>query len=100
MQDRSMPMAQCVVIHFSNGLMRMNHDHFSMLNLNDGYHIPQLGLGAWQASPAQIVSAVREALPAGYRYINAKVICENEEGVGSSIRKSGAASSEIIEYFI
>lgn len=66
-----------------------------VLDLNDGNHIPQLGLGVWQASPEQTVSAVREALFAGYRHIDTAAIYENEEGVGVGIRESGVTRNEI-----
>ncbi|WP_194524052.1 aldo/keto reductase [Klebsiella pneumoniae] len=66
-----------------------------VLDLNDGNHIPQLGLGVWQANPEQTVSAVREALLTGYRHIDTAAIYENEEGVGAGIRQSGVARNEI-----
>lgn len=66
-----------------------------VLDLNDGHRIPQLGLGVWQASPEQTVSAVREALLAGYRHIDTAAIYENEEGVGAGIRESGVSRDQI-----
>lgn len=65
----------------------MHHE----LILNDGRSIPQLGLGVWQASPQDTVTAVREALQAGYRHVDTASIYGNEESVGAGFRESGVS---------
>src|ERR1700754_1756175 len=65
----------------------MHHE----LILNDGHSIPQLGLGVWQASPQDTVTAVREALLAGYRHVDTASIYGNEEAVGAGLRESGVS---------
>jgi diketogulonate reductase-like aldo/keto reductase len=59
------------------------------LTLADGHTIPVLGLGVWQTpdGPA-CVDAVRWALEAGYRHIDAAQGYRNEESVGRGLRDS------------
>lgn len=66
-----------------------------LLAFSDGQQIPQLGLGVWQASTEQTVSAVREALLAGYRHIDTAAIYGNEEGVGAGLRESCVPRNEV-----
>ncbi len=62
----------------------------SKIALNDGYKIPQLGLGVWQTrAGATCEAAVLAALEAGYRLIDTAAMYGNEESVGAAIRKSG-----------
>lgn len=63
--------------------------------LNDGYSIPQLGLGTWPLDDEQVATAVVQALEAGYRHIDTAVKYGNEEGVGNGIRAGGVDRSEI-----
>jgi len=65
------------------------------VTLNDGYIIPQLGLGVWQIPADGAASVVREALLSGYRSIDTAAIYGNEEGVGSGIAESGIARAEL-----
>ena len=60
------------------------------LTLNDGHHIPQLGLGVWQTrAGATCEAAVLAALEAGYRHFDTAAMYGNEESVGAAIRMSG-----------
>lgn len=63
--------------------------------LNDGSHIPSIGLGVWQATPDEAADAVAEALRAGYRHIDTASIYENEEGVGSGLRKAKVSRGDV-----
>lgn len=65
------------------------------LAFNDGKHIPQLGLGVWQASDADARTAVREALTAGYRHVDTAAIYENESGVGLGLLDAGLPRAEV-----
>ncbi len=38
--------------------------------MNDGFEIPQFGLGTYQMTGAEAYSATRTALDAGYRHID------------------------------
>lgn len=42
--------------------------HFTLSN---GKKIPSVGLGTWQSPPGQVRDAVKAALEAGYRHIDA-----------------------------
>lgn len=63
--------------------------------LNTGAAVPALGLGVWQATGGQEVTAVQHALTHGYRYVDTAAIYKNEEGVGRGIRQSGIARDEL-----
>lgn len=58
------------------------------IKLNDGYLMPQLGLGVWQASIEEAASAVTQALAVGYRSIDTAAIYKNEEGVGAALQST------------
>lgn len=64
--------------------------------LHNGIRMPWLGLGVWKMdNDAQVVSAVRTALDAGYRSIDTAAIYRNEAGVGQAIREGGVPRSEL-----
>ena len=56
------------------------------IKLNNGVEMPQLGYGVFQVSPVEAERCVADALSVGYRMIDTD---QNEEGVGTAIRKSG-----------
>jgi 2,5-diketo-D-gluconate reductase A len=66
-----------------------------VIELNDGYRIPQIGLGTWPLDDQQVAAAVVDALEAGYRHIDTAVKYGNEKGVGNGIRSSGLDRSEV-----
>jgi diketogulonate reductase-like aldo/keto reductase len=64
--------------------------------LNDGNHIPLLGLGVWQtADGPECVNAVRWALELGYRHIDTAQAYGNEESVGTALLASGVARDDV-----
>jgi len=65
------------------------------LILNNGFSIPRIGLGTWQAHHSQCREAVSFALNHGYRHIDGARIYENEAEVGSGIKDSGVKREEI-----
>jgi diketogulonate reductase-like aldo/keto reductase len=66
------------------------------IKLNDGYFIPQLGLGVWQIrAGGACEAAVLAALEAGYRHIDTAAFYGNEESVGAAIRKSGLPREQV-----
>ena len=66
------------------------------ITLNNALNIPQLGLGVFQAPNGEgTINAVKWALEAGYRHIDAAKDYGNEKSVGVGIRESGIARSEI-----
>ena len=66
-----------------------------VIELNDGYRIPQIGLGTWPLDDQQVAAAVVDAVEAGYRHIDTAVKYGNEKGVGNGIRASGLDRSEV-----
>jgi 2,5-diketo-D-gluconate reductase A len=69
----------------------MNH-----VILNNGVKMPLLGFGVFQvADLAECERAVEDALGVGYRLIDTASSYQNEEAVGSAIRKSGLARDEL-----
>src|SRR5688572_19665932 len=65
------------------------------ITLNDGWSIPQLGLGVWQVDPAITAEVVGWAIQAGYRSIDTAEGYGNEEGVGEAIRAASVAREEL-----
>jgi 2,5-diketo-D-gluconate reductase A len=63
--------------------------------LNDGHSIPQLGLGTWPLSDAEVAIVVPTAIELGYRHIDTAVKYGNEVGVGEGIRRSGIDRDEL-----
>ncbi|KAJ5884787.1 hypothetical protein N7495_009297 [Penicillium taxi] len=72
----------------------MSFQNRKTFKLNNGAHIPAIGLGTWQDEEAQ-EAAVFAALKAGYRHIDTARCYGTEEAVGEAIRKSGVPRSEI-----
>lgn len=66
-----------------------------LIKLNDGYSIPQVGLGTWPLDDDQAATAVVQAVEAGYRHIDTAVKYGNERGVGNGIRASGVDRGEL-----
>lgn len=68
----------------------------SMITLNDGIAMPQLGLGVWKAADGdEVVNAVQTALESGYRMIDTAMVYQNERGVGEGIRAAGLNRDDI-----
>nr|XP_019965221.1 PREDICTED: aldose reductase-like [Paralichthys olivaceus] len=59
------------------------------LELNDGSHMPVLGLGTWKSShlpPTSVQGAVEAAIAAGYRHIDTAFMYNNEVDIGKALR--------------
>jgi diketogulonate reductase-like aldo/keto reductase len=55
-----------------------------------------VGFGTWQTPDGEVaVSAVKEALAAGYRHIDTAAAYENEESVGRAVRESGISRKDV-----
>jgi 2,5-diketo-D-gluconate reductase A len=67
----------------------------SVLPLNDGTHIPRIGLGTWPMNDAEAQVAVSVALQIGYRLIDTASGYGNELGVGRGIRASGVPREQV-----
>lgn len=63
--------------------------------LNDGYKIPILGLGTWQARGRDCQHAVEFALRHGYDHIDTAQGYDNEEEVGKGWKASGRSRADI-----
>lgn len=62
---------------------------------NPGKAFPIIGFGTWQAAPNVVAEAVKTALQAGYRHIDAAAIYRNEAEVGRGIKDSGVNRDDI-----
>ena len=58
------------------------------LTLNDGYTIPQLGLGVWLIDDDTVASPVLHAIRTGYRHIDTAQAYGNEAGVGRGVAQA------------
>ncbi|MEZ4863926.1 MAG: aldo/keto reductase [Caldilineaceae bacterium] len=65
------------------------------LPLNDGYAIPQIGLGTASLNDEAIAPVLVTALEVGYRHIDTAYRYGNQRGVGKGIRDSGVAREEL-----
>jgi diketogulonate reductase-like aldo/keto reductase len=73
--------------------MELNID--SRIELNNGIHIPIIGLGTWMLNGKSAYDAVSWALKLGYRLIDTATIYRNEREVGESIHESGISREDI-----
>lgn len=58
------------------------------IKLNDGNMIPQVGLGTFRGSDAEMNCAVKAALKAGYRHFDCAWLYQNEKSVGQAIKEA------------
>lgn len=65
------------------------------ITLNNGVVMPQIGYGVYQVSPAECERCVSDALKVGYRMIDTAQAYNNEEGVGTAVKKSGIAREDL-----
>ncbi len=66
------------------------------ITLKNGYTIPCLGFGTWQAPDGNTAAAaVKTAIELGYRHIDTAAVYRNEEGVGQGIKDSGVSREEL-----
>ena len=65
------------------------------MKLNNGYDIPQLGVGTWTLRGETAIANVCQALKAGFRHIDTAQMYENEAEVGQGIAESGVPRNEI-----
>ena len=57
-------------------------DITATLALNNGVHIPVLGLGTWLSEPGEVKVAVEFALKQGYKHVDCAAIYFNEKVQG------------------
>lgn len=69
--------------------------HSTVIKLQDGNVMPQLGLGVWQASNDEVQIAIEKALEVGYRSIDTAAAYKNEDGVGDALKKAGLPREEL-----
>ncbi|WP_342323565.1 2,5-didehydrogluconate reductase DkgA [Kosakonia sp. BYX6] len=67
----------------------------TVIKLSDGNLMPQLGLGVWQASNEEVVTAIHKALEVGYRSIDTAAAYKNEDGVGKALAGAGVPREEL-----
>lgn len=65
------------------------------LEMNDGYEIPQLGLGVYKVPDDEAAEVVRSAIELGYRHIDTAKLYFNEIGVGRGVRDSGLPREDV-----
>lgn len=66
-----------------------------MIQLNNGYSIPQIGVGTWTLRDQIATENVRLALQRGFRHVDTAQGYDNEAEVGLGIQQSGVAREEI-----
>ena len=63
--------------------------------LNDGNTLPAIGFGTYPLKGEEGVTAIVQAIEAGYRLLDTAVNYENETEVGEAIRRSGIPRNEV-----
>ncbi|XP_076318500.1 aldo-keto reductase family 1 member A1-like isoform X7 [Tachypleus tridentatus] len=57
------------------------------VKLNNGAHMPIIGLGTWQAKAGELEAAVETAIEYGYRHIDTAWAYMNEKDIGNALKK-------------
>ncbi|WP_236045273.1 MULTISPECIES: aldo/keto reductase [Pseudooceanicola] len=65
------------------------------LPLNDGYALPQLGLGVWQVPGDLLPTLIPQAVGQGCRLIDGAFIYGNEEAMGAGLRAAPVPREEL-----
>ncbi len=71
----------------------------ALVELNDGYRIPQLGFGVFMIGEDATREMVSSALSAGYRHVDTAAAYANEAQVGQAVRASGENIYVTTKYF-
>ena len=66
-----------------------------MYQLNDGNQLPEVGFGTYPLKGDDGVAAMVSALENGYRLLDSAVNYENEEEVGTAVRRSGLPREDV-----
>ena len=69
--------------------------HVPTYTLNDGNTLPAIGFGTYPLRGEEGVTAIVNAIEAGYRLLDTAVNYENETEVGEAIRRSGLSRSDV-----
>ncbi|KAK6760488.1 hypothetical protein RB195_021814 [Necator americanus] len=67
------------------------------ITLSNGVEMPQMGLGTWVTTPAEMKAALKIAIETGYRLLDTASLYKNEGAIGETIQeliKSGAIKRE------
>lgn len=57
------------------------------LKLSNGNEMPIFGLGTWQSSKEEVMTAVKTAVKDGYRLIDTASVYMNEEAIGEALEE-------------
>jgi diketogulonate reductase-like aldo/keto reductase len=66
-----------------------------VLTLNNGVHMPALGLGVFQSAQEETAGAVEAALALGYRLVDTAAAYFNERQVGEGLRRAGVPRDQV-----
>lgn len=65
------------------------------VKLNDGRHIPQLGMGVYQIPNETLPDVIAAGVELGYRLIDGAFFYDNEQGMGEGVRKANAPREDL-----
>lgn len=75
--------------------MTFSPEQNSVITLNNGQALPQLGLGVYKVGQDIGVELVKAAIEVGYRRFDTAALYDNEFEIGAGIRQSGLARDEV-----
>ena len=77
------------------GELMVNDSAPTVVTLNNGVDIPQIGYGVYLTPPEETERAVLEAFEVGYRHVDTAQAYRNEEGVGAAVAACGLPREDI-----
>lgn len=63
--------------------------------LNNGQSIPSIGFGTWKINGEEAITAIKNALEAGYRHIDTAAMYQNEKEIGIVLKQINIPREEI-----
>lgn len=75
--------------------MTFTNEQNTIVTLNNGQRLPQLGLGVYKVGQDIGVELVKAAIEVGYRRFDTAALYDNEFEIGAGIRQSGLAREDV-----
>lgn len=57
------------------------------LELNNGFQMPQFGLGTWLSKPEEVSNSIKHAIKHGYRLVDCAFVYQNQREIGNTFKE-------------